>query len=136
MQTIIPFIIKRKGFSDPTGAFPHKSSIEKLYVMFMYDYDRNVILFEQIKSRQAATIHDKFLNIHKIVKARGSDPKFYIMYNKCSIDLKEAMKKYEIYFQLYPTHMNRKNVAERAIITYKNHFISGFSTIDPDFPIR
>ena len=55
--------------------------------------------------------------------------------NECSSDLKEAMKKYEIDFQLAPPQMHRKNAAERAIITCKNHFISGFSTTDPDLTI-
>ena len=34
-----------------------------------------------------------------------------------------------------PPYMHRQNAAERAIRTYKNQFISGFSTTDPDFPI-
>ena len=50
--TIIPFNINRKGFSDINGAFPHKSSRGNLYVIFMYDYDRNAILDEPIKDRQ------------------------------------------------------------------------------------
>ena len=58
------------------------------------------------------------------------------MDNECSSDLKETMKKYDIYFQLAPTHMHRRNAAERLIRTWKNHFIYVFSTTDPDFPIR
>ena len=46
------------------------------------------------------------------------------------------MNKYEIDFQLAPPHMHIRNAAEQAIRTYKNHFISGFSTTDPYFPIR
>ena len=128
--TIIPFNIKRNGFSDFTGAFPHKSSMGNLYVMVMYDYDINAILAEPTKNRQAASIRNAFLNIQKVLKARGSEPKFYIMDNNCSSDLKEAMKNYKIYFQLDPLHTHRQNAAERAIRTYKNHFIYGFSTID------
>ena len=45
------------------------------------------------------------------------------MNNECSSDLKEAMKKYEIDFQLAPPHRHRINAAERAIRTYKNHLI-------------
>ena len=101
----------------------------------MYDYDRNAILDEPIKNRQSAIIRDTFLKIHKVLKARVSKPKFYIMDNKCSSYLKEAMKNYEIHFQLDPPHMHRQNAAERAIITYKNHFIYGFSMTDSDFPI-
>ena len=56
--------------------------------MFMYDYDSNEILVGPIKNRQAETIRDAFLNIHKGLKARGVNPKVYIMDNGCSSDLK------------------------------------------------
>ena len=132
--TIILFNIKRKGFRDITGAFPQKSSIRNLYVMVMYDYASSAFLAVPIKNRQAATICDDFLKIHKILKLRGSDPKLYIMDNECSRDLKQAMKKHTIDFQLAPPHIHRKNATERGIRTCKNHFISGLSTIDPYFP--
>ena len=103
--TIIPFNIKRKGFSDLTGALPHKSSRGKFYVMVMYDYGSNEILAEPIKNSQASTTQDAFLKTHKVLKARDSELKVYIMDNKCSSDLEKAMKKYEIDFQLAPPHM-------------------------------
>ena len=79
--TIIPFNTKRKGFSNLTGALIHKSSHGNLYFMVMYDYGSNEILSEPIKKRQAATIRDSLLKIHKILKSRGSKPKVYIMEN-------------------------------------------------------
>ena len=39
------------------------------------------------------------------------------MENKCSSDLREAMKKYTIGFQLAPLYMHKRNATERAIIT-------------------
>ena len=57
------------------------------------------------------------------------------MDNECSSDLKKAMKKYEIDFQLALPHMHRQNAVEQGIRTFKNHFIAWFSTEDPDFPI-
>ena len=93
--TITPFTIKRKGFSDLTGAFPHNSSRGNVYAMFMYDYYSNAILDEPIKNRQAASICVAFLKIHKVIKARGSEPKIYIMDKECFRDLKETMGKYE-----------------------------------------
>ena len=111
--------MKRRGFSELTGAFPHKPSRGSFYVMIMYDYDSNEILVEPVKNRQATTICNAFFNIQRVLKARVSKPKFYIMDNDCSSDLKEAMKSYEIDFQLAPLHMHRQNSAERAIRTYK-----------------
>ena len=87
-------------------------------------------------NRQTATIRGAFPNIHRILRSRGSEPKVYIMYNEFSSDLKEAMKKYTIDFQLAPLYMHRRNATERAIITWKNNFISRLSITDPDFPLR
>ena len=56
--------------------------------MVLYEYDSNKILAGPIKNGQASTIRNAFLNIHKILKSRGSNPKVYIMDNECSSDLK------------------------------------------------
>ena len=48
-STITPLNIKRKGFIDLTGVFPHKSIQGNLYVMVMYDYYSNSILSQPIK---------------------------------------------------------------------------------------
>ena len=34
-----------------------------------------------------------------------------------------------------PPHIHRRNSAERAIQTFKNHFIAGLASIDPNFPL-
>ena len=103
--------------------------------MVLYEYYSNAILAEPIKNMQDTTICDDFLNIHNILKSRGSHPKVYMTENECSSDLKEAMKKYTIYFQLDPPHMHRRNAEERSIRTCKNNFISGLTKTDPDLPI-
>ena len=37
--------------------------------------------------------------------------------------------------QLAPPHIHRRNAAERAICTCKNHFVAGLSSADNNFPI-
>jgi hypothetical protein len=39
-------------------------------------------------------------------------------------------------FQLTPPHLHRRNATERAIRTFKNHFIAGLCTTNPDFPLH
>ena len=102
----------------------------------MYEYNRNAVLVEPIKNRQAATIRDAFLRVLKVLKERCSNPKVYIMDNEYFSDLKESIKRYEIDLQLAPPHMHRRNAAEQSIRTCKNHFIAVFSMIDPYFPIN
>ena len=45
------------------------------------------------------------------------------------------MNKYNIYFHIKPPNMHRQNAAEWAIPILQNHFISLFSTTNPDCPI-
>jgi hypothetical protein len=39
-------------------------------------------------------------------------------------------------YQLVPPHCHRTNAPEKAIRTFKEHFKSGLTTLDPDFPIH
>ena len=57
------------------------------------------------------------------------------MDNEASSNMKNFMTKHKISFQLAPPHMHRRNAAERAIRTFKNHFVAGFSTTDPNFSV-
>ena len=44
--------------------------------------------------------------------------------------------KFQVTLQLVPPHVHRQNAAERAIQTWKNHFLAGIATLDPNFPIQ
>jgi hypothetical protein len=39
-------------------------------------------------------------------------------------------------YQLVPPHCHRRNDAERAIRTFKEHFVAGLSSMDPNFPLH
>ena len=56
------------------------------------------------------------------------------MDNEVSEDLKKYFEDSDIQFQLVPPHMHRSNAAERAVRTFKNHFIAALCTVDPLFP--
>ena len=58
------------------------------------------------------------------------------MDNECSKELKEAIRKADINFQLVPSHIHRTNKAERAIHTYKNHLKAGLASVNPNFPVK
>ena len=61
--------------------------------------------------------------------------KHYVLDNECSSDLKQAIRKQNMTFQLVPPHNHRQNAAERAIKTFKAHFLSTLATCDPEYPI-
>ena len=39
-------------------------------------------------------------------------------------------------YQLVPPDVHRRNAAERAIRTFKNHLIAGLCSVDPKFPLH
>jgi hypothetical protein len=60
-----------------------------------------------------------------------------MMDNEASKGLKDFLvKDNNIQYQLVPPHIHRRNAAERAIRTFKNHFIAGLCSTNPDFPLR
>ena len=85
--------------------------------MVAYHYDANIILIQPIRNRQAATLTVawKIMN-NRLVKS-GVDPKLYMMDNECSDNLKAALGKAELNYQLVSPHIHRANKAERAIQT-------------------
>jgi hypothetical protein len=57
------------------------------------------------------------------------------MDNEALAAVKEKLKGYNIEYQLVPPHIHQRNAAERAIRTFKNHFIAGMCSAPEDFPI-
>ena len=133
---LTPFENTAKAYADLTGKFPIESSRGNKYVLIVYDYDSNAILAEALQNRQAGNIKIAWEKIHGTLVNRGAAPKLYIMDNEASQELKSAMTKKDIQFELVPPMVHRRNAAERAIQTFKDHFIAGLASVDPQFPIQ
>ena len=102
----------------------------------MYHYDTNTIHAVPIKSRHAKRITDAWQSIFNILKIQGVAPNPHILDNKCIYHLNEVFKTEKIKYQLFPPHLHRYNAAERAILTYKNHLITGLCLCDTNFPLK
>ncbi len=63
-------------------------------------------------------------------------PKKGILDNECSEEFKAQIRKNNMTFQLVPPHDHRQNKAEKAIQTFKAHFISIMCGTDKDFPLH
>jgi hypothetical protein len=124
-----------KSYSDQTGRFPIPSSRGNHYLFILYHYDTNSIHAEAIPNRQAASIRTAWETVHKTLIRQGHPPNLHILDNECSQELKEAFTKYNIDFQRVPPKEHRANAAERAIHTFKNHFISTLCTVDSKYPM-
>ncbi len=123
-------------FTDQTGRFPVVSSKGNKYVMVLYDYDSNAILAEPIKSRHQAELVRAYQKMHTYLTERGLKPRLQKLDNECPEALKQFMRAEDINFQLVPPYDHRQNSAERAIGTWKDHFVAGLASLDPNFPMH
>ena len=123
------------AYTDLTGRFPMRSSRGNQYILIGYHYDANCIHGIAIKDRTPTTITEAWRSLHDIYTQAGVAPNAYVMDNEISQDLKIAFKQNDVIYQLVPPYSHRRNLAERAIQTWKNHFKAGLASVNPDFPL-
>jgi hypothetical protein len=89
--------------------------------MVLYDYDSNAILANPIKDRTAPELLKAFQSMEQELVARGLKPKLMKLDNEASKLLKDYLYHQDITFQLVPPYSHRRNSAERAIRSFKDH---------------
>ena len=85
--------------------------------------------------RASTSTKNTWSKLHDIFAQVGAAPITYVMENKISNEFIQAWRQQKTSYQLVALHTNRKNIAEGAIQTYKNHFIGGLSRVNPNFPL-
>jgi hypothetical protein len=123
-------------YTDQTGKFPVVSSKGNKYIMILYDYDSNAILAQTIKDRTAPELLKAFQFMEQELVARGLKPKLMKLDNEASKLLKAYLRQQDITFQLVPPYSHRRNSAERAIRSFKDHLIAGLCSTDKSFPMH
>ena len=135
LYKIVEYDSAGKAYGDLTGAFPYVSARGSRYFLVAYCWDANAILVELLKSRTAGDIAKAYNNIINLLNKHGAKPNTFILDNECSKELTNTFEKHNISYQQVPPKNKRRNAAERAIQTWKDHFIAGLSSVDPEYPI-
>jgi len=123
-------------YTDATGALPVMSLDGYQYYFIAYDYDTNYIYAIPISDVQDDTIIKAFDEVFQDLKDRGYKPTLNITDNQATRPLKKYLKSEDCQWQFVEPHNHRVNAAERAIQTFKNHFIRGLCTTDQDWPMQ
>jgi hypothetical protein len=89
-----------------------------------------------MKSRSASYWVKAYDSVHQDLTVKGFKPKLQTLDNEASAALKNFFTVNNIAYQLVPPHCHRCNAAERAIRTFKEHFVAGLSSVDPSFPLH
>ena len=125
-----------KLYTDLTGRFPVQSSRGHKYILVACNFDSNSIHVKPLKSRHDNDTIKAYEEIYGMLTQRGLKPQLHWLDNEASIALKTFITKEQTQYQLTPPHIHRRNAAERAIRTFKNHFISGLCSVDKNFPLH
>jgi hypothetical protein len=121
--------------SDQTGKFVIASSARNNYVLVVYNNNSNSILEKPMRSRTGPCMLTAFQVLHTRLVNAGLRTQLHQLDNKCTAALKSFLRASDINFQLVPTGLHRRNAAESAIRTFKNHFIAGMCSVDKNFPL-
>jgi hypothetical protein len=122
--------------TDLTGKFPVRSSKGNYYMMVCYIYDCNYVKVIPMKLSSASEWVKAYDTIHQELTIKGFKPKLQTLDNEASATLKNFFTVNDMAYQLVPPHCHRRNAAECAIRTFKEHFVAGLSSVDPSFPLH
>jgi hypothetical protein len=123
-------------YTDLTGKFPVRSSKGNYYVMVCYVYDCNYVKVIPMKYRSASEWVKAYDTVHQELTIKGFNPKLQTLDKEASAALKNFFTVNDIAYKLVPPHCHRRNAAERTIRTFKEHFVAGLSSVNPDFPLH
>ena len=124
-----------KLYTNDTGRFPVRAHSGNQYVMIAFHADGNLILQQAFKTKSNRHYIVAYNAIMTCLAARGLSVNLQILDNKASAAYEEAITfKWNATFQLVCPDMHCCNRAERAVCTFKDHFLAILACVDVAFP--
>ena len=120
--------------TNQTGQFPTTSGRGHKCIFILCDVDVECICAVPIKSRKSSELVRAFEEACDEVAKCGFKPILHRTDHETSKELIAAMEAKGLKHQITVTGVHRQNPAERAIQTFKSHFISVINGLDPRFP--
>ena len=111
-------------YTDQTGRFPTRSSRGNQYIMVLAEIDSDSILVEPMKNRTAGEMVKTYQCLIDRLKDCGITPKHHVLDNECSAEFKQAIRANNMTYELTSADDHSRNIAEKAIKTFKDHFIA------------
>jgi hypothetical protein len=119
--------------SDQTGAFPYTLQQGNHYVMIAIHLDANYIFYEPMKNR----LEDEMIEAYQKIINRMEAARLGLKTHRLDIEASKVYKQWicqnGMMHELVPPDNHRSNLAERAIQTFKHHFISILRGVDDKF---
>jgi hypothetical protein len=124
-------------YTDQPGRFLITSAGRHKYTMVAVELDGNYIDADPMKSRSTKDLTEAYKRIYARWEATGVIcPNWHVLDNKAPAEFLEAIRVNGCRVEKTPADMHRQNIAERAIQTYKGHFIATMAGVSDGFPIH
>eukprot|EP00804_Cyclotella_cryptica_P027018 CCRYP_013666-RA/>CCRYP_013666-RA protein AED:0.36 eAED:0.36 QI:0/-1/0/1/-1/1/1/0/319 len=123
-------------YTDATGALPAVTLEGNQYYLVAYAYDPNYIYATPLRNLQDESNMTAFDNIFQDLKSKGYKPTFNVTDNQATTPIKAYLDTEDCKWQFVEPNNHRVNAAERAIQTFKNHFVSGLCSTDSNWPLQ
>ena len=119
--------------TDQTGNLPVTSSRGHKFLMILVNVDGNYIDAEPVKDHTDISLIQAYTALWKrLTDNKTVAPTLHMLDNEASAAFKAAIKA-NCDLQLVPPDTHRRNLAERAIQTFKSHFIAILAGVDKFF---
>ena len=127
----------QKMYTDQTGKFPVRSYRGMQYVMVLIEMESNSILVVAgMRNRTSGEMVKAYKILIDRLKASGISPNLHVLDNECSQEYKDSIKENGMKYQLVPPHDHRRNIAEKAIQVFKDHFVTVLCGTAVNFPMQ
>jgi hypothetical protein len=124
-------------FTDNFGRFPIRARSGNQYIMMAYHNTKNIILVQPFALKTNNHRIPAINAIMKRFKVRGITVDSQVMDNKASeAYLDNIAEVWKCTYQKVPPDMHHRNKAERAIGTFKAHFLSILASVEQSFPLK
>jgi hypothetical protein len=123
-------------YSDQTGMFHAVSSEGNKYVMVLHDVNSNLSWAEPMRNQTGGELILARNRALTRMQQQDINLKYQILNNRASEGYKDAIRASSMTYQLVPPDDPQRNMAKKAIQTFKDHFIGVLSGCAAPIPIH
>jgi hypothetical protein len=121
-------------FTDDTGRFTPRARSGNQYIMVGLHSESNAILVRTFQSKHDSHRITAYNEMYARLATQHVTPDVHILDNEASKAFLNAITTNGCKYQLVPPHVHRRNRAERAIRTFKDHFLTILARVAPPYP--
>jgi hypothetical protein len=128
--------VKSLMYADETGLFPAVSSLGNKQVMILHHVASNSSWSEAMQNQLGGELILAHARALARMQHHGLIPKHQTLDNQASAEYKATIKASGMTYKLVPPKEHQCNMAEKAIQTFKDHFVGVLNGCAPSMPIH